>query len=123
MRNAPSKARPKPAPATVEPARKAADAVVAIAPNVTATPASNNRQPVSIAARELMARSTYAATAPVPQTRNITSPPQIRFGEPVAAVASDGPSDRYRPPSAQVATRHGIRSEERRVGKECRSRW
>src|ERR1700722_7613390 len=108
MRNAPWKARPKPAPATVVPARKAADALVAIAPNVTATPASNNRQPVSIAARELMPRSAYAATAPVPQTRNITSPPQIRFGEPVAAAASDGPSDRKRPPSAQVATRHGI---------------
>src|ERR1700761_2363387 len=107
MRNAPWKARPKPAPATVVPTRKAADVLVAIAPNVTATPASNNRQPVSIAARDLMPRSTYAAAAPVPQTRNITRPPQTRLGEPVAAAASDGPSDRYRPPSAQVATRHG----------------
>ena len=58
IRNAPWKARPKPALATVVPARKAADAVVAIAPNVTATPVSNSRQPVSIAAQELTPRST-----------------------------------------------------------------
>src|ERR1700722_11036527 len=106
-RNAPWKARPKPAPATAVPATKAGDVVVAIAPNVTATPASRNRQPASIAARELMPRSTNAAPAPVPQIRKITSPPHSRFGEPVAWAASDGPSERYRPPRAQVAARHG----------------
>src|SRR5262249_17622924 len=105
---APRKARPKPAPATAVPARKAADVVVAIAPNVTATPASKNRQPASIAARELMPRSANAAAAPVPKSRKITSPPHSRFGDPVAAAASDGPSDRYRPPSAHTATKHGM---------------
>ena len=80
---------------------------MATAPNVTATPASKNRQPASIAARELMPRSRNAAAAPVPQSRKITSPPHSRFGEPVASAASDGPSDRYRPPSAQAATKHG----------------
>src|SRR6201989_225891 len=107
IRKAPEKPRPKPAPAITVPARKAAAVVVAIAPNVTATPASRSRQPASIAARELMPRSMNAAAAPVPQIRKITSPPHSRFGEPVAAAASDGPSDRYRPPSAQVATKHG----------------
>src|ERR1700750_2166983 len=97
-RKAPEKPRPKPAPATAVPARKATDVVAAIAPNVTATPASKSRQPASIAVREPTPRSTNAATAPVPHSR---------FGEPVAAAASDGPSDRYRPPSAQVATKHG----------------
>ena len=62
---------------------KAADAVVAIAPNVTAMPASRNRQPASIVARESALRSANAAAAPVPQSRKITSPPHSRFGEPV----------------------------------------
>ncbi len=66
IRKAPEKPRPKPAPATVVPARKAADVVVAIAPNVTAAPVSKSRQPASIAARELMARSANAAAVPVP---------------------------------------------------------
>ena len=61
-----------------------------MAPNVTATPASKNRQPASIAARELIPRSTNAAVAPIPQIRKITSPPHSRFGEPVAVAASDG---------------------------------
>src|ERR1700722_17004364 len=107
IRKAPEKPRPNPAPATAVPARKAADVVVAIAPNVTATPASKSRQPASIAARGPKPRSANVAVAPVPQIRKITSPPHSRFGEPVAAAASDGPSDRYRPPSAQVATMHG----------------
>ena len=67
-----------------------------MAPNVTATPASKNRQPASIAARELIPRSTNAAVAPIPQIRKITSPPHSRFGEPVAVAASDGPSRSFR---------------------------
>src|ERR1700755_2828695 len=107
IRKAPEKPRPKPAPATAVPARKATDVVAAIAQNVTATPASKSRQPASIAVRGPTPRSANAATAPVPQIRKITSPPHSRFGEPVAAAASDGPSDRYRPPSAHPETMHG----------------
>jgi len=60
-----------------------------------------------MAARELMPGSAKSAAAPVPQSRKITSPPHSRFGEPVSCAASAGPSDRYRPLSAHVATRHG----------------
>ena len=48
-----------------------------------------------------------AAAAPVPKSRKITSPPHTGFGEPVAWAASEGPSDRYSPPSAHWATMHG----------------
>jgi hypothetical protein len=88
-RKAARKDRPRPTPATAVPARKAADVVVAIAPNVTAVPANRNRQPASIAGRELMPRSTNAAAAAVPQSRKITSPPHTWFREPVAWAASD----------------------------------
>src|SRR5580704_6355677 len=107
IRKEPRKARPKPAPATAVPARKAADAVAAIAPNVTAMPASNDRQPASIVTREPTLRSANAAAAPTPQSRKITSPPHSRFGDPVAWAASDGPSDRYSPPRAHPETMHG----------------
>ena len=84
MRKAPRKAGPKPTPATTVPARKTAGVAVAIAANVTAAPASKNRQPASIAARELMVRSANAAAVPVPVSRKMTSPPHRRSGDPVA---------------------------------------
>src|SRR4029077_1561400 len=107
IRKEPWKARPKPTPAAAVPLRKAGVVVVAIAPNVTAMPTSKHRQPASIAALGLRLRSANAAAAPVPQSRKITSPPHSRLAEPVAAAASDGPSDRYRPPRAHPATIQG----------------
>jgi len=89
------------------PARKAGAVVVTIAPNVTAMPANKHRQPASSATRGLTLRSADAAAAPVPQSRKMTRPPHSRFGEPVAWAASDGPSDRYRPPRAHPATIQG----------------
>src|SRR5580700_4351504 len=118
IRKEPWKARPKPTPATAVPLRKAGVVVVAIAPNVTAIPTSKHRQPTSIAALGLRLRSANAAAAPVPQSRKITSPPHSRFGEPVASAASDGPSDRYRPPSAHPATMHGTAAA--KVFRACR---
>src|SRR6266568_8886467 len=94
IRKDPRKTRPKPAPAAAAPAMKAADLVVAIAPNASAMPANRNRQPASITARELIARRANTATAAAPKSKKITSPPHSGSGEPAAWAASDGPSDR-----------------------------
>src|SRR5436309_2668884 len=99
-RKAPEKARPKPTPATAVPTRKAAAVVVVMAKNVSDRPASRKPEPRSIADRGGMVRNVNVATAPVPNNRKITRPPHTGFGEPVARKASDGPSDRYRPPRA-----------------------
>src|SRR6266516_2506141 len=100
-------AGPKPAPASAVPARKAAGVRVAIAANVTAVPASNARQPPSIALDGLEARTATETAAPTPVSRKITTPPHSRFEERRSCAASDGPSGRYRPPSAHTAIRHG----------------
>src|SRR6266536_1425825 len=97
MRNAPENARPKPTPATAVPARKAAAVVVAMAKNVSDRPAIKNPEPRSIADRAGMLRNAKVAR-----------PPQTELGEPVARAASDGPSDRYRPPRAHTATVQGM---------------
>ena len=70
-------------------------------------PTSRPRQPASIVRRGSRPRNANAAAAPMPQSRKMTSPPQIRFGDPVAWAARVGPSDRYRPPSAQPVTMAG----------------
>src|SRR6266536_2197089 len=108
MRNAPENARPKPTPATAVPARKAAAVVVAMAKSVSDRPAIKNPEPRSIADRAGMLRNAKVAAAPVPKSRKITRPPQTELGEPVARAASDGPSDRYRPPRAHTATVQGM---------------
>src|SRR5207253_7260888 len=44
---------------------------------------------------------------------------EIGAGDPGA----ERPAEQTRPPDDRHAVRHAQRSEERRVGKECRSRW
>ena len=107
VRLPPSSASPKPKPATAVPARKAAAVVVAIVAKVTARPASRTRQPTSIAVRGVTPRNATVAAAATPVSKKTTRPPHSRSAEPVTCAASDGPSDRYRPPSAHTANRHG----------------
>ena len=52
-------------------------------------------------------RSVNAVIAPVPQSRVTTSPPTRWLVRPKRPAATDGPSERYSPPSAQLATRIG----------------
>ena len=59
----------------------------------------------------------------MPQSRKMTSPPQTRFGDPVAWAARVGPSDRYRPPSAQPVTMAGTAAAKvRRAGRGTTTR-
>src|SRR5258708_4709562 len=46
-----------------------------------------------------------------------------RFGARVDHLSADAPAQQLRAAPAGSVVAHGERSEERRVGKECRSRW
>src|SRR4051794_23105432 len=101
-------AGPKPSPAIAVPTNRTAEVPVSIETNVTKAPTIRTRQPPSITADGFFLANKAEAAAPRPVSRNIKIPPQSKFFECSSCAASDGPSDRLKPASAQIAARAGM---------------
>src|SRR3954469_11179941 len=100
-------AGPKPSPAIAVPTNRTAEVPVAIGAKVTKAPAITTRQPPSITVDGFFLANKAEAAAPRPVSRNIKIPPQSKFVECSSCAASDGPSDRLKPASAQIPARAG----------------
>src|SRR3954468_9802945 len=95
-------AGPNPSPAIAVPTNRTADVPVSIEANVTNAPTIRTRQPPSMTADGFFLASKAEDAAPRPVSRDIKIPPQSKFFECSSCAASDGPSDRKKPPSAQI---------------------
>src|SRR3954451_22055203 len=100
-------AGPKPSPAIAVPTNRTAAMPVSIEANVTKAPTIRTRQPPSITADGFLLATKAEAAAPRPVSRNIKIPPQSTLFECSNCAASDGPSDRLKPASAQIPARAG----------------
>ena len=105
--NEPSADAPKPTPATTVPPTASTTAW-------DSTPTSDNAIPaesvVALIPRTLLVgqwRSAKADMAPVPHSSVTTRPPTRWLVSPKRPAATEGPSDRKSPPSAQLATMIG----------------
>src|SRR4051812_37809776 len=107
LRNTPEKAGPNPSPAIRLPAYSPAAEPRATASNVIPTPATRTSEPPITTARGGRERAAAAASTPAPASAAITAPRARRLSPPSRLVAREGPSERYSPPSAQVATSDG----------------
>src|SRR3954454_13159527 len=107
-RKAPANAGPNPRPAVAAPARNRAVDPKCRAASVTAIPAIRATSPQRAVARACDWGSQTDAIALMPAMTKIGRPPATWLVSPSTPAVSDGPSERTRPPSAQVATRHGI---------------
>src|SRR4051794_33313597 len=105
---APANAGPNPRPAVAAPARNRAVDPKCRAASVTAIPAIRATSPPRAVARACDSRSQTDAIALMPAMTKIGRPPATWLVSPSTPAVSDGPSERARPPRAQVATRHGI---------------
>src|SRR5579875_485548 len=99
-RKTPRKAEPKPKPAIAVPTRNNDAVLVAIAPSVTPIPARSIKQPTKVARLGSEERSSTEATNPTPVSRKMTRPPHSTSFEDTSSETSDGPRDKYSPPSA-----------------------
>src|SRR5256885_140145 len=123
VRNEPRKPAPKPQPDTAVPTYSNAGTSVMTDATVMSTPVPSSAQPSSITRRGGQLCTTIPVTQPRPHNRKMTVPPTIALRECSSFNASDGPSDRYRPHSAQTATSTGtVARNARRNGRSTPTR-
>src|SRR5216684_3324956 len=98
---------PKPTPATTVPTAARATTWPSTPPRVNPVPPESR---VAAIAKTLLVGhvlSRKAVRAPAPHSSDTTRPPIRWFFKPKRPAATEGPSERYRPPSAQLATMIG----------------
>ena len=79
-------------------------------PRVSAVPAVSKIAAMASIRPTGQCRNENAEMAPVPHRSVTTRPSMTWLLSPKTLAATDGPSDRYRPPSAQLATSMGTRA-------------
>src|SRR5919204_5578914 len=107
-RKAPANAGPNPNPAIAAPARNRAVDPKCRAAKAKATPVIRATRPPRAVARAWDSRSQTEAAALIPAITKIGRPPATWLVSPRTPAVRDGPRESTRPPSAQVATRHGM---------------
>src|SRR5712692_6356376 len=98
---------PKPTPATTVPAAASARACASTPANVSAVPVESEIALISKTRSVGQVRNAKAVRAPAPHSSVTTRPPMKWLCRPKRPAATEGPSERYNPPSAQLATTIG----------------
>ncbi len=98
---------PNPTPATTVPAAASTAIPPAAATRVIRVPAASSSAAGASSRSAGRRRARNEATAPVAHSRLTTIPPTRWLCRPNSSAATDGPRDRYSPPSAQDANSTG----------------